>query len=114
MNRNLICHIKDHKTSATENPILSKFSLSFKTHSLSLSLPLSPIYYPTDPFSPYLMNLTPPLCRLRLFTSRVFPLFFLLFLGDETPSLCHLRQTVSLPRQSSLAVTSCPVNSSVG
>jgi hypothetical protein len=41
MNRNLICHIKDHKTSATENPILSKFSLSFKTHSLTLSLPPS-------------------------------------------------------------------------
>jgi hypothetical protein len=43
MNKNLICHTKDHKTSATDNPILSKFSPSFKTHSLSLSLPLTPL-----------------------------------------------------------------------
>jgi hypothetical protein len=55
MNKNLFCHTKGHKTSATENPILSKISLSHLklTHSLSLPLtPLSlslPFITPTDP-----------------------------------------------------------------
>jgi hypothetical protein len=40
MSRNPICYTNDHKSPATENPVLPSLSLLFKTHYLSLSLSL--------------------------------------------------------------------------
>jgi hypothetical protein len=88
MNINMFCHTKGHKTSTTENHILSKISLSHLKLTHSLSLPLTPLSLShllppsTHPIVFFFSTLSP---LLSFSTRRLKSLFITLFLSRSLP-----------------------------